>query len=132
MPLYAHPSTGQLLMCDFGTGFIPPEMTKTRPVVIVSRRRREGGTCTVVPLSTTVPEDPQPYHHHMNPDSLPGHLKNDETWAKCDMITTVSLDRLDRIKLGRDDHGKRIFVSPTITLEDLVSIKEGVKFWLNL
>jgi len=132
MSIHANPTPGQLLMCDFGTSFIPPEMTKKRPVVVVSIKRRHERTCTVIPLSTAIPESPQPYHHQMSPLSLPGKLKNDETWAKCDMVTTVSYDRLDRIKIGRDAQGKRLYVSPLIALDDLVAIKEGVRFWLNL
>ena len=41
-------------MCDFRTGFKPPEMVKMRPVVVVSGKRT--GVGTVVPLSATAPQ----------------------------------------------------------------------------
>ena len=73
MALLFVPSPGTLLMCDFDTGFQPPEMTKRRPVVVVSPRRRRAMTklCTVVPLSTAVPNQVEPFHHRMNPRSVP-------------------------------------------------------------
>ena len=84
-------------MCDFNTGFQPPEMVKHRPVVVISPwKRRTTGLCTIVPLSTTDPIPIEPFHHLMDPRSLPGRLARDDTWAKCDMLYTVSLDRLSR------------------------------------
>lgn len=49
-----------------------------------------------MPLSTTVPNPVEPFHHRMDPRSLPGKLTRKETRAKCDMLATVSLERLDR------------------------------------
>ena len=34
------PKPGMLLMCDFDTGFRPPEMVKVRPVVVISPGRK--------------------------------------------------------------------------------------------
>ena len=36
MPITFHPSPGTVLICDFTTGFQPPEMVKRRHVVVVS------------------------------------------------------------------------------------------------
>ena len=132
MPLNFHPKTGAVLMCDFTTGFKPPEMTKRRPVVVISpRRRRSGRTCTVVPLSTAAPDPVLPFHHCMNPNSMPGSLANRRNWAKCDMATTVSLERLDRVFVGRS-HGRRGYVAGMATPGDLEAIRRGVIYALGL
>ena len=76
-------------MCDFATGFKPPEMTKVRPVVVISRSpKREKGHCTVVPLSTVEPIPLERVHREMSPESLPAGVR-ERTWAKCDMLYTV-------------------------------------------
>ncbi len=51
--LSTHPQVGSTLICNYGTGFVAPEMVKRRPVVVISRLRRRADLCTVVPLSTT-------------------------------------------------------------------------------
>jgi uncharacterized protein YifN (PemK superfamily) len=56
----------------------------------------------------------------MNPLSLPDPFRNKTMWAKCDMIYTVSIKRLDRFKLGKDKKtGKRLYHSGKIILEDI-------------
>ena len=55
MALKYPPKVGTLWICDFNTGFKPPEMIKRRPVVVISPRRSTE-LCTIVPLSTTVPD----------------------------------------------------------------------------
>lgn len=123
MPLQFHPQQGSVLICDYSTGFILPEMIKRRPVIVISPRpRRSRQLCTIIPLSTTKPSHIEEYHHVLNPLSLPGKFSQIETWAKCDMIATVSLERLDRIKLGRDSHGKRIYTTHAILREDFEGI----------
>jgi len=53
-----------------------------------------------MPLSTTAPNPEEPFHHCMDPCSLPGNLARKENWAKCDMLVTVSLERQDREALA--------------------------------
>jgi uncharacterized protein YifN (PemK superfamily) len=91
-----------VLICDYSTGFKPPEMVKRRPVVVES--------C----------------HHQLDPASLPGPLSSTPTWAKCDMLATVSLDRLDRVKLGRDAKGKRLYSTQAVTEDDFKEIQRSV------
>ncbi|MCB2262482.1 MAG: type II toxin-antitoxin system PemK/MazF family toxin, partial [Candidatus Thiosymbion ectosymbiont of Robbea hypermnestra] len=80
MALTFHPRPGMVLICDFNTGFKAPEMIKRRPVVVISPRpRRSNQLCTIVPLSTTVPNPVEPFHHRMDPRSLPGKLAGKET-----------------------------------------------------
>lgn len=58
MTIKIHPDVGQILICDFN-GFSQPEITKRRPVINLTPRRRVGTVCTVVPLSTTAPDPVQ-------------------------------------------------------------------------
>ena len=133
MSVRFHPHSGTVLVCDFSTGFRPPEMVKVRPVVVVSPKRHRGAELTtVVPLSTTRPEPVESFHHCMDPASLPGPLANHETWAKCDMLYTVALERLDRVKVGKEPSGRRRYVAQSITEEDLAAIREAVRRALGL
>jgi mRNA interferase MazF len=133
MGLKFHPEQGAILICDYSTGFILPKMIKKRPVVVISPRPRRGKHFgTVIPLSTTIPNPVERYHHLLHPLSLPGKFSERETWAKCDMIATVSLDRLDRIKLGKDVNGKRVYTNHVILANDLKAIKKGVLVTLGI
>jgi mRNA interferase MazF len=126
-------SNSGVLICDFNTGFKAPEMIKRRPVVVISPRpRRSNQLCTIVPLSTTAPNPVEPFHHRMDPRSLPGKLGRKETWAKCDMLATVSLERLDRVMAGKEPSGKRICVADPVTADDLEAIRRGVMTALGL
>ncbi|MBI5420375.1 MAG: type II toxin-antitoxin system PemK/MazF family toxin [Deltaproteobacteria bacterium] len=130
MPITFFPDAGTLLICDF-VGFKPPEMVKKRPVVVISGRHRRDRLVTIVPLSTTAPVPIHDHHHQMDSRSLPGHLANSPTWAKCDMVATVGHWRLDRIKI-RDASGKRIYMAPKVTDEDFAAILRGVLCAINL
>lgn len=133
IPFYFYPKPGTVMICDFDTGFRPPEMVKKRPVVVISPRSRRGSPlCTVVPLSTVVPDPVEGFHHRMDPGSLPGNLATKETWAKCDMVTTVALQRLDRVRIGPDAAGKRRYVAMQVTEEDCAAIRRGVMIALGL
>ena len=44
-----------------------------------------------------------------------------EVWVKCDLVMSVSLARLDRIKVG-----DRKYVAPTISEDDLAAVIRGV------
>lgn len=62
MGLAYHPKQGEILLCNYDTGFVAPEMTKLRPVVVISPRlRRRDDLVAVVPLSTTEPVPIEPY-----------------------------------------------------------------------
>jgi uncharacterized protein YifN (PemK superfamily) len=95
-----HPKAGAVLVCDF-RGYIAPEIVKTRPVVVLSPNHvRRPGLVTVVPLSTTAPLHVEPYHYLLQGNPVPGS-DADAVWAKCDLLATVSVERLDRKKIGR-------------------------------
>jgi mRNA interferase MazF len=132
MAITFHPKQGTVLICDY-SGFVLPEMIKRRPVVIVSpTSRKQQQLYTIVPLSTTKPVPIEAHHHKMNPLSLPGEYAEEETWAKCDMIATVSIARFDRIKLGKDVNGKRQYVTHHVIKEDLDAIIKGLLKALGL
>lgn len=112
-------------MCDFN-GFVVPEMIKVRPVVVLAANKRNKELVTVVPLSTTAPAKLEEHHHELSRNPLPDkqHLS---CWAKCDMVVTVSLHRLDRYKLGTRD-----FRTFTISDEDFLEVQRGVVSALSL
>ena len=89
-------------MCDFA-GFKAPEMIKRRPVVIISPNHlNRPGLVSVVPLSTTPPDPVESYHYLLKGSPIPGDKS--VVWAKCDMVCTICVDRLDRIKLARGQY----------------------------
>lgn len=97
VPLTFHPPPGTIVICDFSTGFRPPEMVKVRPVVVISPRRRTGQLATVVPLSSTPPLPVEPWHYRLPPGAYPP--ARGAIWVKGDMVATVALDRLDRVRV---------------------------------
>jgi uncharacterized protein YifN (PemK superfamily) len=124
MGLNFHPSPGTILVCDYGTGFIKPEMVKRRPVVVISPRlRNRNNLCAVVPLSTTPPDKVMPYHCEirLNPP-LPPPWTAESVWVKADMLATVSFERLDLIKLPRIRGEGRNYLKRKVDSADLMKI----------
>jgi mRNA interferase MazF len=115
-----HPHAGTYLMCDFH-GCIEPEINKRRPVIVVTRVQFRSGLCMVVPTSTTEPKHLQPYHVRLSRNYHPNESDDLPVWAKCDLITNVSLARLDRFRLP----GRR-YETPRITDDDLRAVRAGV------
>jgi mRNA interferase MazF len=121
-PISFVPKLGTMLLCDFSTGFRPPEMVKKRPVVVMSPSSRKRRTCIVVPASTVAPI------HHMSLavalDAARYPFLDRSTWLKCDMITTVSHERLF---LFRDRHGRQLDSRRTVVrAEDLDEIRSRI------
>jgi len=132
MPLLYQPPVGSIVMCNFEG--VPPEMVKLRPAVVIGRNRDNRGLLTVVPVSTTPPVPTTDYHHELTVNPLlgkPGE-QSKRSWAKCDMLATVGLHRLDRIKVGKDADGKRRYVVPKLSEVDLLAIRTCVKIVLHL
>lgn len=112
-------------MCDF-RGFVAPEMVKRRPVVVLARNRQNRQLVTVAPLSTTAP-NPVGAHHHLLAESPLPNTRGVSCWAKCDMLSTVSLARLDRCKAGR---GR--YVVPKLPDVDFAAIRLAVAIALGV
>jgi len=107
-------------------------MVKVRPVVVITPQLPgRASLCTIVPLSTVEPNPLQPYHHKMDRCSLPSKLQKADCWAKCDMLYTVSLERLDRIR-DKDRNGKRCYLTGNTTIEDLAAIELAIMNGLGL
>jgi uncharacterized protein YifN (PemK superfamily) len=96
------PGRGRIIIVNFemsGSG-VPPEMRKAgRPCVVVQNNKlKRGRLVTIVPLSTGAPNRAFPCHHEMDHRSFRDWPVCDQErgrarWAKCDFLTTVSLDR---------------------------------------
>lgn len=116
-------------MCRFD-GFFEPEMIKTRPVVILARHKHNNKLVTVVPLSTTAPDKEEAYHHRLSANPSPGENKDLPVWAKCDMVYTLSTDRLELFRI-RTRQGRSI-ANAHVDDEDFEAIREGVRVALTL
>ena len=127
MTLPFYPRMGHVLMGDF-TDLREPEMTKVRPVIVVSPRLPyRSDLVAVVPTSLTAPRHSLPFcfrlsknYHPNEPDDLP-------CWAKADMVTNIALRRLDGFKIGR-----RKWHYPELSAADLVGVRHAVLCGLGL
>ena len=101
----------QILMCDFELCCrksdnlicrqdvlpnIKPEIGKIRPVVIVKPHRRHR-LAIVIPFTTQRPVGETGCTLEMPIGTMPGRLAPNKSWALCDMICTINIDRLQRI-----------------------------------
>ncbi|PAV00460.1 hypothetical protein CBG25_19335 [Arsenophonus sp. ENCA] len=122
MGLKFQPQVSSVLMCNF-KGLIVPEIVKIRPIIVIARNRYNNKLVTVVPVSTTEPIPALDHHYELRENPIPGkeHLR---CWVKCDMIMTVSIERLDRIKL-RTWNGRNYEV-PRISDNEMKEIKNSV------
>ncbi|NLZ10860.1 MAG: type II toxin-antitoxin system PemK/MazF family toxin [Alcaligenaceae bacterium] len=133
--LQIHLKTGELVICSFDTGFMAPEMIKTRPVLVISKSSTHWrGLCTVIPFSTTPPEKVERWHvlvrnplHRLLPPSQ-RFAQATEMWAKCDMITTIGFSRITR-PYDRQN-GSRKYVSVRLSDADLDAVFAGVRAYL--
>ena len=134
MALAEHPSIGLVLTCDFEPGFREPEIVKRRPVVVISPKMRgRPDLCTVVALSTTAPLRPLPCHAQINiHPPLPERWTSQAVWVKGDMVYTVGLHRLDFIRLGKDQNGKRRYYLHSLSNENLTLVRQCVLHGIGL
>jgi uncharacterized protein YifN (PemK superfamily) len=118
------PSPGTILLCNFD-GYIPPEMNKKRPVVVLSTVSHR--LCIVVPLSTTEPSPQESWHYLLNtPEPLPPPYNSLHHWVKGDMVSTVSYMRLSLPHAGKDADRKRNYGTKYVALEELKRIRACV------
>lgn len=121
------PDPGTVLICDYTTGFMLPEMVKPRRVVVVSPKWiNNRGICTVVPFSTSAPIPELPIHVRFEAGSYFFLSQDVACWAKCDMHAAVSLKRLDRLRLGSQFH------APKIYQHDLQRIRQGLLYAIGI
>lgn len=131
MALPYHPHPGEVLICDFDQTSIGAEMVKRRPVIVVSRRDSHGrGLATVVPISTTAPVPVQAWHHPLQLLVVTGWQAKAAMWAKCDMVATVSFERLNKAYV-RTRHGRQ-YVTHHLSAEDLAAVRACLRAYLGL
>jgi mRNA interferase MazF len=124
-----------VLLCDYDKGgFKPPEMVKRRPALVVSPRLpQRDGLCAVVPLSGTEPDRELPYVVRLEFwRALPHPFPQRIWWAKCDMIATVSFERLDLFRTVRGDGGLRQYLQPKLDEGQFEAVKHGILAGLGI
>lgn len=116
---------GTILLCNYDTGFREPEMIKRRPAVVISPRLPyRDQLCAVVPLSTTPPLKEVLYQCRIVPPvPLPPPFDASAFWAKADMAATVAFHRLDLFRTDRDQTGKRRYLHPKLSTEDMQRVQ---------
>src|SRR5579859_6040176 len=100
MPINFVPRPGSVLLCDYSTGFVPPEMTKRRPVVVLSPFSPHSSTVVVVPISTLRPVRQESYHVRIRARQYRFLRRHVDSWVKGDMMSAVSLARLSPLALS--------------------------------
>jgi uncharacterized protein YifN (PemK superfamily) len=127
MTIHFHPAIGAILICDF-SGFHEPEMTKRRPVIVVSKPiASRPNICTVVPLSTTEPSVILPMHYKLVLDPpLPAPYDSPFHWVKGDMIYALSFDRFCLPFNGKDRLGKRIYDNRVLAADQLAKVQKCI------
>ena len=116
------PKEGSVVYCDYA-GFVLPEMVKKRPVIVIHKHRHNPKLLCVVPISTTEPIPILEYHIEMEESFRDIHLDGKKSWVKCDMVNTVSLDRLNLVR--NKDSGIR--AAPNVGNDFLKKVKEAVR-----
>ena len=134
MPIQEHPYIGSILLCDFNSGFREPEMVKRRPVVVLSPKiAARPKLCTVVALSDTEPTPKLPYHCQIDiRPELPETFNSNGVWVKGDMVYAVGFHRLDFIRMGKGESGKRKYHYEPLDVASIKKIRECVLRALGL
>jgi uncharacterized protein YifN (PemK superfamily) len=131
MALPYYPHRGEVLICDFDAEALGAEMVKRRPVIVVSRRETHNRKlCAVVPISTTAPDPIERWHHALPHLRISGWSPAGLMWAKCDMLATVSFDRLNKPYV-KTRHGRN-YVTHKLDDGDLGSVLAGISAFFAL
>ena len=80
----------------------------------------------MVPFSTVAPHEIEAHHVEIPPGKYDFFDAYRASWAKGDMITTVSFDRLDRLLL----YGR--YAAPQLRADDFAAIQKAVSMALQL
>jgi mRNA interferase MazF len=129
MALGFHPNAGDIVICDYSTGFKPPEMVKVRPVVVISPRRRGSQLVTVVPISSVASSPTEPWHYLLPTGAYPP--ARGPVWVKADIVATVGLARLDRVKT-KGPGGSRLYRVFRLEPDVMRAVRSAVKAALGL
>lgn len=110
-------------------------MVKERLAVVMSPRLpHRDNLCTVVPLSSSVPEHRTDYQVRIElPVDAPRPYQGRFKWAKSDMMATVGYGRLTLPYTDRDPHtGKRKYLQIMLLEDELTKVRESMLFALGL
>lgn len=133
MPLQFHPRPGTIVICDFTYSFRVPEMVKRRPAIVVSPQiQGRPNLCTVVPISTDVPKIKMPYHLELPNLVLPHPFEKGPNWVKADMVFASAFSRLELLRAGKDENGKRMYMTECLPAEDFVAVRKAILCSLGL
>jgi mRNA interferase MazF len=135
MPIQYAVAPGTVVLCDYGTGFRPPEMVKRRPAVVMSPRLpHRDRLCTIIPLSGSPPLHDVPYQCRIELlEPLPPPFAERVWWAKADMLATVGFERLDLFRTARDrETGRRRYLHPKVSAEDFKRMQDCVLHALGI
>lgn len=137
MGLPYQPRAGDIFMCEFPSCFDVPEMTKTRPVIVVSPRLpgRSPTLVTVVPISGSEPYIRLDHNCLIPARLLPSFMQSTggDRWAKCDMLCTLGVHRLRPVERGpRDQRGHRVHEYPRLDLATLKAVRRAIAVGLGI
>ncbi|MGN3974746.1 type II toxin-antitoxin system PemK/MazF family toxin [Tsuneonella sp. SYSU-LHT278] len=126
-----HPAPGNILICDYSTGFKPPEMVKRRLCIVISPKlKRRDNLATVVPLSATCPEPLEDWNYKV--ELVCKSWGDGPRWAACDMLATVCYDRLSRPHYRHPVTDIRLFEKLALSTVDLDEVRARVRLALGL
>lgn len=131
MAIKFSPTRGALLVCDFHKS-VHPEMCKRRPVVVISGANKRHGLVTVVPLSTTIPSPIKGWHCLIETQLPHPYGNSQHAYAKCDLVMSVSYERLHLFVDGKDSDGNRRYIYPAVLDNELHIIGECIKDFLQI
>lgn len=136
MALNYAPSRGEVLICRFPEDHRAPEMVKTRPVLVLNSQaqiKQSGGLVTIVPISLTKPEPVKPWHLQLPLVCVPEPMRRlvGDRWAKCDMLYTFHMDRLELAK-GPKARARRTYHKGKADLQTLEAIRDCVSSYLEI
>jgi uncharacterized protein YifN (PemK superfamily) len=127
MAITFYPRMGQVLVGDF-SDLSEPEMTKMRPVIIVSPRLPyRSSLVAVVPISLTPPKHSLPFCYRLSRNYHPSEPDELASWAKADMVMNIAIRRLNGFKMGR-----RKWEIPNLSSSDLHGVRHAVLCGLGL
>lgn len=136
MTLRFMPKVGDIVMCEFPACFVPPEMVKTRPVIVISPRLvGRHRLVAVVPISNSPPDPVCTHHCEIVARMLPKFMQatGGNRWAKCDMVYNLSLDRLSLVQDGRDrETGKRLYDMKRVELSTVQEVRRAIAASLGI
>lgn len=108
-------------------------MVKRRPAIVLSPPlpgRKD--LCTIVPLSTSEPRRPAPYHMSIALEPpLPAPYAAPVMWAKADIVLTVAFHRL-RLLHRRSGSGERVYDVRVLDTPTLDALRDCVRHGLGL